>query len=89
MESDTSWDHLSQHTPSTQVGFWQIDNQPRSTLDRLISQAQDSPQTRKQTRKHPKPSMTYNDVYSDSDDTLSDHQPKRKNNQISQSQPTL
>ena len=42
MESDTSWDHLSQHTPSTQDGFWQIDNQPRSTLDVLISQAQDS-----------------------------------------------
>ena len=59
MEYDSSWDHLSQNTPMNSQASH--DDQPRSTLDRLMSQAQNSSQSQSKSRKR------YNDIYTDSD----------------------
>ena len=86
MEYDNSWDHLSQNTPMNSQTSLYHEDQPRSTLDRLMSQAQNSSQSQSKSRKR------YNDIYTDSDSDIQNNpKPKRRstNSQNTQSQPTL
>ena len=66
-------------------------NQPRSTFDVMYSQAQNDSQFQTNTRKRSKPSISYSDVYTDSEyDSPNEHLTKRRNTQTTyRIQPTL
>ena len=91
-----SWTNLSQNTPmETNTPQYEQDEQSRSSLDKLISQAQNNSQTQSQTRnkkKRPKTKLIYDEISSDSDSgpSQSELPPKRRNTQsVPPNQPTM
>ena len=96
MVSNLTCDQLSQSESTHSIDLMEH-QQSRSTFDIMFSQAQNSSNVNKsqiRSRKRSNPSVSYSDIYSDSDNEYippTKHQPKKRNTQYTetQSQPTM